>query len=375
MKSGLSKLAHRAALGIEWGLDEVVHGVKKVVGGRDPLVVVPYRGFGDGETAHLRARVLEERGIDKPEKNASRWQNLLYMLDRYASNEIREARVRVSWEGGEREATTDDDGFIEVDLPLEKKVPETPEGRWAEVTLELLEPLRHQDRVEVTGHVLVPPRSARFGVISDVDDTIIRTGANALMRSWRTQLLSNAATRTAFAGLPQFYRGLAAGQGGEGNPIFYVSSSPWNLYDLFERYLELHDIPLGPFLLKDFGLDRDKWFTGSHDAHKLRSIDRVLSTYPHLPFVLVGDSGQRDTEIYSKVVQQYPGRIQAVYIRDVTGDERDAEAKEVLDAIENAGVDVAYGEDLVEAAEHACSHGWVTGATLDAVRDAVARRQ
>jgi phosphatidate phosphatase APP1 len=70
---------------------------------------------------------------------------------------------------------------------------------------------------------LTPPAAARLGVISDIDDTIIRTGANALLRNWRTILLASAETRVPFRGLAPIYRALEHGPGGGGAPVNPIS--------------------------------------------------------------------------------------------------------------------------------------------------------
>ena len=115
-----------------------------------------------------------------------------------------------------------------------------------------------------------------------------------------------------------FYQALQLGDTGKVfNPIFYVSSSPWNLYDLLTDFMDVHAIPTGPLFLQDFGLDRDKFISADHDEHKITHIERLLDLYPKLPFILIGDSGQADPEIYSTILEKYPTRILAIYIRDI----------------------------------------------------------
>src|SRR5690606_668440 len=92
------------------------------------------------------------------------------------------------------------------------------------------------------------------------------------------------------------------------HPIFYLSSSPWNLYHLFDDFMEGHDVPVGPILLRDYGFSDEKLFKSSHESHKTLHILQILDAFPDLPFVLVGDSGQRDPEIYQQIVQERPDR-------------------------------------------------------------------
>jgi phosphatidate phosphatase APP1 len=129
-------------------------------------------------------------------------------------------------------------------------------------------------------------------------------------------------------GAPELYRALAAGaSGADDNPVFYVSSSPWNLHGFLRSFLEHRGFPLGPLLLRDFlGTGERR----THATGKLAGIQEVLTTHPYLRFVLLGDSGQHDPEIYAEAVRRYPGRILAVYIREVRLDPEDGRVEKVL---------------------------------------------
>jgi phosphatidate phosphatase APP1 len=171
--------------------------------------------------------------------------------------------------------------------------------------------------------------------------------------------------RLPFAGVPAFYRAL---QKQQQNPIFYVSSSPWNLYDLLTDFLQINDIPAGPLFLRDYGFDEHIFATSDHHAHKLTQIRHLLDFYPDLSFILIGDSGQQDPEIYQTVVQEYPGRILGIYIRDVSQDERDAEVDLIVRAMSELGVPMVYVPDTVVAAEHAVQMGWIAAEEMPAIR-------
>ena len=197
-------------------------------------------------------------------------------------------------------------------------------GGWRQVGLELLSPPSPGGgRVRSKGHVLVP-HGARFGVISDLDDTVVRSSATSVLKMAWIVLRNNAHTRLPFEGVAAFYRALQLGPDSRSsNPVFYVSSSPWNIYDMLVDFLNVHGVPHGPLFLKDWSLT----VLGKHRGYKLGVIRRLLSTYQDLPFVLIGDSGEEDPEIYLQAVREHPGRVIAVYIRDVTSGKRDAEIR------------------------------------------------
>jgi phosphatidate phosphatase APP1 len=358
--------------------DELRRAARAELGWLGPVTILPYRGYGDAGRLWLRGRVLESKGLEKPQASAGTWDNLIRMLHRFESDEVAYARLRATFGERQAEVSADEEGYFEVSFDaLGCLEPEPAAGRrWREVGLELLAPRRpgQPGPVRAKAQVLTPPASARLGVISDIDDTIIKTGAYDLVRNWRTILLHSAESRIPFRGVAAFYRALERGAAAEPvNPIFYVSSSPWNLYDLLERFIELHGIPAGPMFLRDFGLDRTKLIAGSHRDHKVRAIERLFAFYPELSFVLVGDSGQHDAAIYAEMVRRHPGRVLAVYIRDVTeSGELDREAQTLLEEVRRTGARVAFCPDLLEAAADAAAQGWITAAAVEEIRREVA---
>ncbi len=91
-------------------------------------------------------------------------------------------------------------------------------------------------------------------MISDLDDTVIQTDVTRVIRMVRNTLLGNARTRHPFPGVAALYRALHSSAGAPANPLFYVSSSPWNLYDMLDDFFRLRSIPEGPIFLRDWGL-------------------------------------------------------------------------------------------------------------------------
>jgi phosphatidate phosphatase APP1 len=94
-------------------------------------------------------------------------------------------------------------------------------------------------------------------------------------------------------------------------------------------------------------------------GHKFKEIENILLTYPALNFVLIGDSGQEDPVIYKEVVKQYPGRILAIYIRDVQLPEREEIAIKVKEELSKDKVDMLILDNAEEAAEHAADAGLI----------------
>jgi phosphatidate phosphatase APP1 len=112
-------------------------------------------------------------------------------------------------------------------------------------------------------------------------------------------------------------------------------------------------IPLGPMFLQDWGIDEDTLVLSSHEDHKLAQIQTIVDFYPHMKFVLIGDSGQHDPEIYLRVIQSHPGRVLAAFIRDVTPDLRDQGVARIIEEAKTAGAEMLYVRDSNDALAHA----------------------
>lgn len=315
-RNTLSKVGHKA----DQTFDTLRLRLENKLGSDRPVYVRPYDWFGTVDTLTVRGRALHANGLRSPDASDGLWDNLLNSYRRFNSDEIQFAKLRV-WAGDVvQEVVADDEGYFSAELHLPNLA---PDADWHTVNVQLIEPFSAE---VAQARVRVAPQHAKIGIISDVDDTILQTFATNLIKVAQLTFLQNAQMRLAFPGVATFYQALQAGADGQqDNPIFYVSSSPWNLYDLLTEFMELHNIPAGPLCLRDLGLDADKFITTGHGSHKVEHIEQILETYPDLPFVLIGDSGQKDPEVYAKIARRYPERVLAIYIRDVTEGARDVE--------------------------------------------------
>ena len=251
----------------------------------------------------------------------------------------------------EVETVTNREGFFTLELPVK-----SPDGGalWHEVELELV----RDPQIRATAHVMVPGPEAQFGVISDIDDTVIQSNVTSKLKMLLTVALSNARTRKPFEGAAALYRALHRGI----NPFFYVSKSPWNLYAPLLEYFEIQGLPQGPLLLRDFSLRMKK-------HHKEACIDRILATYPALRFILIGDSGEQDPEIYSAVLRRHPDRVRVIYIRSVDPrPARLAAIEKLAAAAARTGCQLVLARDSEAAATHAAAEGLIPTSVLREVR-------
>ncbi len=347
----------------DWS-DEVRHRIKKF---DEDILITPYMGYGNSEKILLHGRVMEDKGYRDSNETDGAWRNLKNTYRHFETSEIPNALVKASFRGMKKEAAADKEGYFHIEINPTQK----PDAKlWHDVELELLKPITNNgQKATAVGQVLIPPITAKFGVISDIDDTILQTNVKNKFKMFLTTILSNAHTRAPFEGVAAFYQALQKGvTGNENNPIFYVSSSPYNLYKFLTKFLEIQEIPLGPIFLKDFGI-HTPFTSGDHKTHKLNNIKNVLETYPHLQFVLVGDNGEKDPEIYAQIVKEYPNRIHTIYIREVSGGfgENNNSEKLIRD-VQNRGSQLIFTPDSESAASHAARENLISANALSNIR-------
>ena len=315
---------------------------------RDPVVIIPYLGYGTSEKLALCGRVLQDEGFRPTVDTERRWRNLVAFLKRLESDEVPGARLRATFGSRSVETASDSEGYFRVEL----EAPGSPAG-WHDIQIQLLD-----FPVSETGRVFVPPSDAEFGVISDIDDTVIQSDVTRKVRMLVKLAFSNAHTRKPFEGVAAFYRALHRGR----NPFFYVSKSPHNLYAPLVEFLQHQQLPAGPLLLRDFGLRPSK-------DHKARAIEDIITTYPALRFILIGDSGEHDPEIYSGILSRFPQRIRVIYIRSVDRSPARLKAIEKLvRQVADTGCQLVLAQDSEFAAVHAAAEGLIPAAELSRVR-------
>lgn len=151
-----------------------------------------------------------------------------------------------------------------------------------------------------------------FGIVSDLDDTVISTMLpRPLIAAWNSFFRTESA-RQAVPGMAAMYRSLLDAH--PGAPIIYLSTGAWNTQGFLRRFLERHRFPAGAMLLTDWGPTNTGWFRSGME-HKRTSLLQLSIDFPRVRWVLVGDDGQHDPEIYGEFAESDPEHVRAVLIR------------------------------------------------------------
>jgi hypothetical protein len=157
---------------------------------------------------------------------------------------------------------------------------------------------------------------AGITVISDIDDTIKVTQVHDRKATLRNTFLN---PFQPVPGMAEVYRAWAERPAAQ---FCYVSASPWQLFLPLSEFVRSNGFPAGMFYLKNFRLKDESVFSLFQNPEKYKPvvIEPLLKQFPQRQFVLVGDSGERDPEIYGRLARQYPGQVIRIFIRNVSGE-------------------------------------------------------
>jgi phosphatidate phosphatase APP1 len=264
--------------------------------------VIPYTGYGSTTWIRVLSRVLLARpGVadDVRYKKIRGWRS-------FTSVPVGDIPVLVGVDGVEHAVTADRGGVVDevIEVALSPG--------WHTITM------RAEGAEPVDAPVFIVDPDATIGLISDIDDTVMVTALpRPLLAAWNTFVLDEHA-RTPVAGMAVLFEKLVRDH--PGSPVVYLSTGAWNVAPTLTRFLSRHLYPPGPLLLTDWGPTHDRWFRSGR-AHKEDSLARLIREFPHLQWILVGDDGQHDEELYGSFAAANPGSIAAIAIRQLSGGE------------------------------------------------------
>lgn len=336
-----------------------------------PQHIAAYRGYADAAGVELSGRILADAPLGGPKEDDDWWDNLLNTYRRFESDEVPDVGLRASFRGASAETTSDAEGYYH--LHLATGAPPT-DLLWDNATIQLTDGTlaTHQPVLQVGP-------AAAFGVISDIDDTVLESSITDWKLAAQLVFLHNARTRKPLQGLAALYQALQRGAlGADRNPIFYISSSPWNLYDLLDDFMQLNAIPAGPMFLRDLGFDPGKFIQTRGHRHKLERLRDLVNRLPRLRWLLIGDSGQADAELYAEAAEEFGDRILAIYIRDVDLEKSSARDRYVdgyIERIAGTRVPMLRVADSAAIATHALTLGLIADSALAGIAVEVRRDQ
>ncbi len=270
------------------------------------------------------------------------------ILHKFRIKPLENFKVRLRFKDLDVTTKTQKDGYFRFTIPYD--TPLEPGWHEYEVTCKMYE-FGMIEKGE-----LLKPYPSKLAIISDIDDTFLISHSNSIFKKLYVMLSKNINKRKVFDDVVKHYTRLSqAGQNSKEatNSFFYVSSSEWNLYDFIEEFASMHDLPKAVIKLKKIktGL-RDFVSTGrgNHD-HKFIKIKDIISFYPKLKYVLLGDDSQHDPYLYERICKTFPMNIKAVYIRQTTS-KQNGKVQKILSNLETMNVSTCYFRDSEKAIHH-----------------------
>ena len=266
--------------------------------------IIPFTGYGSSEQLRILARIVLRPSNDLGLVQVASamlyrrgWRNFINVsrVEPKATIVIGDVRIPVVADRG---------GYVDARVINPGLTP-----GWHNLTIE------GEGGASAIAPVQVVDDSVDFGIVSDIDDTILSTWLpRPMIAAWNSFVLTEQA-RQAVPGMARFYQSLLKDH--PGAPIIFVSTGAWNTYPMIQRFIARHGIPKGAMLLTDWGPTNTGWFRSGQD-HKRRCLHELARDFPNIRWVLVGDDGQHDPEIYADFTALRPDHVKARAIRQLT---------------------------------------------------------
>ncbi|MHA7268690.1 App1 family protein [Arthrobacter sp. HLT1-20] len=320
----------------------VVHGVRTRIAnvtGSVPTIVA-YPGYGSTSWVRILARVVLMKKPGAANDTVRGWRA-------FTSVPIRHSEVEVEVGGFVHTVRADSGGLVDVVLDAALS------PGWHPISL------RSTVAAPVEGRILIVAPDATFGIVSDIDDTVMVTALpRPLLALWNTLVVSERA-RTPTPGMAVLYdRILAANPQA---PMIYLSTGPWNVAPALARFLARNLYPDGVLLLTDWGPTQQRWFRSGPD-HKHRNLERLALEFPGIKWLLVGDDGQHDPQIYADFARTHAVQTAAVAIRQLSPGEAllaGGRTSEDTPATEHGAVTWVSAPDGAGLAKRLKAHGFL----------------
>lgn len=317
---------------------------KKSNNNTSPLIIQNYIGYASPSSLFMKGRVLENEGI-LDGKSDSYIRNLIDNFKRFESDEVPGAKVKITIKNRTYNVTTDREGYFTLDTEWDYVLENN--SNWISATVETI------GVPPTIADIYYASNKAKYGVITDIDDTVLKTDVTSLfkLKMLYATFFKDGHQRIPMEGIVDLFSAFSKGN----NPIFYISHSPWNIFDVLVEFMEVNNLPKGPILLRDFGIKP----IGNFQNHKIESIKRILKNHPSLPFVMLGDTAAEDADFYIDIAHEFESQIKAIYIRQTKMNKNAKRVKKLVEKHSHHNTQVILTEHSSEMIKHAKQIGLI----------------
>ncbi len=336
---------------LEIVVSSLVRQIRTFIGTHGSHVVLAYTGYGNGTQIHLMGRVVEEFHPYDFTKNSLRIYHFYQVAKLFLTFKVPNKKVYIKVHEEMFEVQTNSQGFFYKTVELNDSIKTDLDEERPRVYFSLKPFYQKPDRVW-PGRFILPEQKTQLLVISDVDDTIIKSRATSFLQVAFRTLFFPVSKRKTFDEASAFYKDLQKGAyTGKPGLFFYVSSSTWNIYPVLFGFLEHNDFPAGALILNDTQTKTPVTDSTLKHRHKKARIEEIMSMYPKLEILLIGDAGQEDPQLYLSIAKKYKERVRAILIRESWWHSHFVVNDEFKKMADDIGVAFHYFQDLQELSE------------------------
>ncbi len=290
--------------------------------GKNKVKIIPFIGFGTRDSFMLSGRVILDRGdfISYSIKEF-RGKKFIRNYRRIWSIRVPNAKLEINFGFRKEVVKTDDKGYYKLKMTLGNNN-ELPVGT-NRYSIKMLD--EKYDYIETFGDLIIIPKNVSYGVICDIDDTILNSRVQQKIRLVLRTFMSNERDMKPIPGMNQFLNELHLGINKTSqNPILYLTASPYDLHDKIASFIKTNHFPIGPILMKKLrGDDKDKLFDTYN--YKIKRLSEVMEKFPYMNFIVIGDNTEKDIEIFNQINDEYPGRVMLILIMNIIGEQKTPE--------------------------------------------------
>ena len=270
--------------------------------------IVIYHAYGNNHQVIVQGRMERERDF-KTVSNDDGWlRNLWRRLKQVKADDIKRANINLSINDESFKTKGDSEGYFEFNATTKQ----TLHMGYQKISLQI-----EGNKYLHEANASIFDTTPLLGIISDFDDTLIISDVTHKIKLGLNTMFKNYKQRTVVSTmLERFTKILRQNLKGTPSTLFILTGSPQQLFTPIEQFLDYHHFPKHTLILKKAHGDNQDPLTDQF-AYKTQKIERLIKLYPNMKWIMFGDSGEKDAEVYKAMQEKYPHRVIRYYIRDV----------------------------------------------------------
>jgi len=274
--------------------------------------IVVYHAYGNAHQIVIQGRMEEKKIFSEAKEDDNWFQNIWRTVRQVKGDEIKNQTIFALIYGEKFETKGDDEGYFEFNITTKKSL----KTGYERIALNI----EGNSNVHET-EVMIIGKEPLVGIISDFDDTMIVSNVTNKIKLGYNIVLKNYKQRTIVPHmLERFEKILTQNPKEVPSTLFILSGSPQQLFFSVEDFLAFHHFPKHTLILKKAHGENTDPLTDQF-AYKTQKIERLIKLYPTMKWVMFGDSGEKDAEVYKFIKKKYPNKVISYHIRDVESGE------------------------------------------------------